>query len=331
MIKLKPEDFEVKEIIALKEGKGRYLYVQVEKTNWNTLDLVNKLSDILNISRKNIGFAGYKDKNAVTVQYFSLFNVDKNRIKNIRIKDVKLKALFYGDLPIYIGALKENSFKIIVRDLNERKKLEISFIENYFDDQRFGNKLNNHLVGEALLKRDFKKAVELIDDNKLNEYISRKKNDFVGALKLLDFKMINFYISAFQSYLFNEVLKEYLKDYDNFKAKYSIGEFLFLKNRIKNFKISLVNFDFEFGKDKISLFYKKLLKDIELESFIFKEFPYSVSYSVERDAFADVKDFKYKYGKDELNKGKYKAILEFTLPTGSYATVVIKKLFPENL
>src|SRR3989338_6020717 len=230
MIKTKPEDFIVKEIIELKEGKGRYLYVEVEKTNWNTLDLVNKLSDILNISRKNIGFAGYKDKNAVTVQYFS-----------------------------------------------------------------------------------------------------RKKNDFVGALKLLDFKMINFYISAFQSYLFNCVLKEYLKDYNNFKSKYSIGEFLFSKKRIKNFKIPLVNFDFEFRKDKISLIYKKLLKDIKLESFIFKEFPYSVSYSVERDAFADVKDFKYKYEKDEMNKGKYNSVLEFTLPTGSYATVVIKKLFPENL
>src|SRR3989344_2918125 len=289
MIKTKPEDFIVKEIIELKEGKGRYLYVEVEKTNWNTLDLVNKLSDILNISRKNIGFAGYKDKNAVTVQYFSLFNANKN------------------------------------------KKLEINFIENYFDDQRFGNKLNNHLVGEALLKRDFKKAVELIDDNKLNEYISRKKNDFVGALKLLDFKMINFYISAFQSYLFNCVLKEYLKDYNNFKSKYSIGEFLFSKKRIKNFKIPLVNFDFEFRKDKISLIYKKLLKDIKLERFIFKEFPYSVSYSVERDAFANVKNFKYKYEKDEMNKGKYKSVLEFTLPTGSYATVVIKKLFPENL
>ena len=327
MIKTKPEDFIVKEIIELKEGKGRYLYVEVEKTNWNTLDLVNKLSDILNISRKNIGFAGYKDKNAVTVQYFSLFNADKNKIKDIRIKDVKIKALFYGDKPIYIGALKENEFKIIARNLNEKKKLEINFIENYFDDQRFGNKLNNHLVGEALLKRDFKKAVELIDDNKLNEYISRKKNDFVGALKLLDFKMINFYISAFQSYLFNCVLKEYLKDYNNFKSKYSIGEFLFSKKRIKNFKIPLVNFDFEFRKDKISLIYKKLLKDIKLESFIFKEFPYSVSYSVERDAFADVKDFKYKYEKDEMNKGKYKSVLEFTLPTGSYATVVIKKLF----
>ena len=327
MIKTKPEDFIVKEIIELKEGKGRYLYVEVEKTNWNTLDLVNKLSDILNISRKNIGFAGYKDKNAVTVQYFSLFNADKNKIKDIRIKDVKIKALFYGDRPIYIGALKENKFKIIARNLNEKKKLEINFIENYFDDQRFGNKLNNHLVGEALLKRDFKKAVELIDDNKLNEYISRKKNDFVGALKLLDFKMINFYISAFQSYLFNCVLKEYLKDYNNFKSKYSIGEFLFSKKRIKNFKIPLVNFDFEFRKDKISLIYKKLLKDIKLESFIFKEFPYSVSYSVERDAFADVKDFKYKYEKDEMNKGKYNSVLEFTLPTGSYATVVIKKLF----
>lgn len=331
MIKLKPEDFVVEEIIELKEGKGRYLYVEVEKTNWNTLDLVNKLSDILNIPRKNIGFAGYKDRNAVTVQYFSLFNVDKNKIKDVRIKDVKIKVLFYGDKPIYIGSLKENKFKIIVRDLNDKKKLEISFIENYFDDQRFGNKLNNHLIGEALLKRDFKKAVELVDNERLNEYILKKKNDFVGALKLLDFKMINFYISAFQSYLFNCVLKEYLKNCDNFKVKYSIGEFLFLRKKIKNFKIPLVNFDFKFGKDKISLIYKKLLKNIKLESFIFKEFPYSVSYSVERDAFADVRDFKYKYSKDEINKGKYKAVLEFTLPTGSYATVVVKKLFPENL
>ena len=47
----------------------------------------------------------------------------------------------------------------------------------------------------------------------------------------------------------------------------------------------------------------------------------------ERDLIKEVHDFNYNYGKDELNKGKLKAVIEFSLDPGSYATLVIKKLF----
>jgi len=330
MIKLKLEDFVVKEIITLKKSNGKYLYIEVEKRNLNTLDVVKIIADSLRMPRKHIGYAGYKDKNAVTTQYFSLLNVKKEDVKKIKFDNINIKALYYGDKPIYLGALKENKFKIVVRNLNSINKLKIDFIENYFDEQRFGNKRNNHLVGEALIKKDFKKAVELINDERLNEYLKEKVNDFIGALKLLNFKIISLYISAFQSFLFNSVLAEYLKSYKYFKVHYCAGELLFLNKKIKNFKIPIINFDFEFSNDKVSLIYKKLLGGIELRNFIIKEFPYSVSYTAFRDAFVNIKNFKYKYSKDELNMGRNKVILEFSLPAGSYATIVVKKLFSEN-
>ena len=47
----------------------------------------------------------------------------------------------------------------------------------------------------------------------------------------------------------------------------------------------------------------------------------------ERDLVADISDFDYSVGEDELNKGKKKVILNFKLQKGSYATIVVKSLF----
>ena len=54
--------------------------------------------------------------------------------------------------------------------------------------------------------------------------------------------------------------------------------------------------------------------------------PELTSEGVDRDMIVQVSPV-CNYYKDELNSGKIKAVVEFTLPPGSYATLVIKKMF----
>ncbi|MBI2672145.1 tRNA pseudouridine(13) synthase TruD [Candidatus Woesearchaeota archaeon] len=302
-LKQKPEDFQVIEVIDLNVDKnGKYAYVLLKKRNYNTIDAIKRISEKLKINSKLIGYAGKKDKKAVTTQHISLPRIDKNKIKNLRLKDIKLKFLGYGDKRISLGDLKANKFKI--KFIEKLKKT--NFLENYFDEQRFGINYNNHILGKLILKRDFKK---------LDSLIERPDNYYDYKVKL------RFFLHSYQSYLFNLVLAEYLSKFDHFEAQYGLGKFIFLKKKIKNFKIPLLSFDTEL-KGEIGKIYKKILKKewITLSDFLVKEMPFLVSDTQYRDAFVEVKDLK--------KKGNY---IYFTLSKGSYATVFLKKLSEYNM
>ncbi|MAG52988.1 MAG: hypothetical protein CMH62_03430 [Nanoarchaeota archaeon] len=292
-IKDKPEDFFVKEVLKLPKGKG-YGYFLLKKKDWNTIDAVRVIAKKLRIKGKNIKYAGLKDKKAITEQYISIKNAKKI---NVKIKDIELKKIGEGDEPIKLGGLEGNKFKIIVRNLETKKNLKLSKIENYFDAQRFSNK--NIKIGKALLKRDYKELCKLLN----------LKNK--GEVFRFDRQLLRFTLNSFQSYVFNKALDKYLT-----QSK-------------KNIKLPLINFDTEFENKTIEKIYMNILEeeDVEKENFIFKEMPFLVSEGKDREIFVKVENFKYKYSRDERNKKKFKCVLEFYLKKGSYGTLVVKKLF----
>jgi len=309
-IKQFPEDFKVNEVMDLRYSiNGRYSYVLLEKKNLNTIDAIQKIANSLKINKKRIGFAGNKDKNAITKQHISIFDIPKQTIDSIKIDNIKIKFLGYGDKPISLGDHKYNEFKIIVRNLRIASKL-IDFIENYFDEQRFSTK--NPFIGKLILKKEFEKVSKLIN------------------FEIKDIKKLKFYLHSYQSYLFNQVLSLYLKDRfkDYFRIEYSLGDFIFLRKKPKNFKIPLMNFDTIFENNEIERLYTKILnkEDIKKEDFLIRSIPNLVSETFYRNTFVDLA-IKSKFLKDELNKDKFKQVLKFKLPKGSYATIVVKKMF----
>src|SRR3989338_10267783 len=93
MYKLKqvPEDFIVKEVSTIKiEDNGKYSYFILKKKNYNTLNAIQAVANKLGINIKNIGFAGNKDKNAVTEQAISICNGNEG-MEKIKLKDISLK------------------------------------------------------------------------------------------------------------------------------------------------------------------------------------------------------------------------------------------------
>ena len=341
IIKQIPEDFVVKEItdVELKD-KGEYTYFILKKRNYTTERAVSAIADYLKIDRKKIGYAGSKDKKALTEQMISIQRF--NKTKNIKLKDIELVYRGKGNERLSLGDLKGNKFIITVRNL-DKKEIKINSktqpIPNYFDEQRFSK--NNYLVGKSILKKDFRKAVDLILEDSsektsgfeedVKEHISKLPNDFIGAIKKIPKKTRMMYVHAFQSLIFNKTVFELIiSEKGNYKkVQYQHGFFAFPLKTMKNLKLPIIGFGTEFKDKKIKEISSKILKEegITLRDFIIRGMPELASEGDERNMFVEAENINFKTEKDELNNNKKKCIISFKLPKGSYATIVIKKIF----
>ncbi|MBU1204789.1 MAG: tRNA pseudouridine(13) synthase TruD [Nanoarchaeota archaeon] len=341
VIKQVPEDFIVKEVndIELKEN-GNYSYFILKKKNYTTEKAVSTITHYLKIDRRKIGYAGSKDKNAITEQMISIQWF--NKTKDIELKDIELIYKGMGNERLSLGDLKENKFTITVRNLNKEEikiNSDVLSVPNYFDEQRFSK--NNYLIGKSILKKDFKKAVGLILEDSsektscfeedVKEHISKSPNDFVGAIKKVPKKIRMMYVHAFQSLIFNKTVSELImSETEDYKeVNYSQGIFVFPNKDLNNIKIPIVGFGTEFKDNKLKEISLKLLKEegITLRDFIVRGMPELASEGDERNMFVKAEKLNIKTEDDELNKNKKKCIISFTLPKGSYATIIIKKIF----
>lgn len=339
-IKQKPEDFVVIEKNNLKfADKGKYLVCRMKKENLTTQKAVQLIAEALNINQKDIGYAGTKDRHAITEQVISIKNCSKEKIERIKINKVQINLLGHSDEPVSLGDLEGNKFEITVRNLalDEKPKV-IEKIPNYYDEQRFSRK--NVEIGKYILKKDYKKAAELIQEcdtehsEKIKEHLQQNKNDFAGALKIIPKKTRMLYVHSVQSLIFNKTVSEIIKK-ENGKCNtinYSEGELVFPEEIKESMKIPLVGFDFEDSEmtPEIKKMIRKIMEkeNIKPSDFIIKGFPEMTCETTEREMFAEVKNLKiHKMEDDELNSGKKKVKIEFELPKGSYATIVVKAMF----
>src|SRR3989344_853355 len=333
LIKHIPEDFVVEEITNVKaKKKGRYCYFWLEKKNKNTQDAVEEAARALRV--KKIGFAGAKDKKAITRQLCSAENVRKEMIERVKLSGIKLIFYGYGDEPISLGDLDGNAFQIVVRDVDADIKVKkINSIVNYFDEQRFSE--NNVEIGKAIVKKNFKKAVELIAHGEgrynvhVKEFNAKSKTNFIGALRLIPLKTLKLFVHSYQSWLWNETVEQLIEKSVRFKrVAYSQGQLAFPLGQMKNRKVSIVGFDTDV-KDKVKHIIDELMKreNIVFRDFIIREIPELSSEGTEREMIAAVKKFSFRVEDDELFSGRKKISLNFSLPKGSYATMVVKMLF----
>ncbi|MBT3297620.1 tRNA pseudouridine(13) synthase TruD [archaeon] len=331
-----PGDFIVKEVkkLDLKES-GKYAYVKITKNGFNTLDIVNKLSKLLHINKKQIGFAGNKDKNAVTEQYFSLENVGQNKILSLDLgNNIDIEFLGFCNEKISLGDLEGNKFEIVIRNLDGNIKLfKVKYFPNYFDEQRFSK--NNVEIGRDLINKDFKLAVEKINSFICEEHLKEHLNDYVVALKKLSLKLLKIYVHAYQSYLWNKILADYLDNNCdiNRKIKYSQGEFVFVNypDQFLCLELPLIGFhtDDWKGNQEIKLLINKVMRKekLDYEDFIIKQIPELSAEGDIRKAIVETKNLVLgKIEEDDLNPDMKKVKVSFELNKGSYATMAIRAI-----
>ena len=153
-VKTQNTDFVVKEIPGFQpDGHGDHVFLTITKSGLTTADVSKRLQRFCKVQHRDIGFAGLKDKHAVTTQIFSVnlagkaepdwqaFNDANIAIDHVTRHSRKLKR----------GVLKGNRFELLIRNLSgDSSQLEsrlnaiaIAGVPNYFGQQRFGNEQKN--------------------------------------------------------------------------------------------------------------------------------------------------------------------------------------------
>jgi tRNA pseudouridine13 synthase len=153
-----PEDFRVEEIPAyLPSGEGEHLYVRVEKRSLTTPDLVRLLAREARVNERDIGYAGLKDRNAVTTQWLSLPQTATLPDAWSLPGNVRVLESSRHNNKLRTGHLRGNRFRIALCSLEagalERAQAIVAELgrvglPNYFGGQRFGRGGDN--LGRAL-------------------------------------------------------------------------------------------------------------------------------------------------------------------------------------
>lgn len=290
-LKTRPEDFLVDEIPIDFSGEGEYLIVHVKKRMLNTEDVAKILSDKLRVLRKNIGYAGTKDKVALTTQYFSFKGLDEERITQFTHKEIELTLVGRHNKPLSLGDLKGNSFVIVARNL-KKPLIAKEFVRNYFGPQRFGKQ--NVAVGRCIIKKSFKEACDLLN---------LPSKDPCKELLMIPRHTLLLYVHSYQSWLWNTVLEGLVNPPE---------------------QLPLIGFGTEleaYGEDVVYRYNRLLeIEEITLRSFIIRQLANISPEGAERDSFVAVQDLVLGEFKDGVQQ------VSFTLQKGSYATVAVHAL-----
>lgn len=148
-LRAEPEDFRVEEQLSfIPSGDGPHWLLRVEKRAANTRWVASELARCAGIAGSEVGYAGLKDRHAITVQWFSVparprpaefwsaVRTDEFRVLEVHANTRKLKR----------GALSGNRFRIRLRKVAwSREQLDQKLAAlrahgapNYFGPQRFG-------------------------------------------------------------------------------------------------------------------------------------------------------------------------------------------------
>ncbi|MEJ7137874.1 tRNA pseudouridine(13) synthase TruD [Amphibiibacter pelophylacis] len=193
MLKVHHEDFVVTELpLQLPSGAGEHIWVEVEKSGANTVYVAQQLALAAGVNEWDVGYAGLKDRHAITRQWFSIYlpsgkTGETPDLTPLAHPEFRVLSQSRHVKKLRPGDLQGNRFRIVLREVSgERQALEANLqavatqgVPNYFGAQRFGFDGGNVELGRAMLAREI-----------------RVRNP----------KKKGIYLSAVRSFVFNEVL-----------------------------------------------------------------------------------------------------------------------------
>src|SRR3972149_2915385 len=99
-------------------AEGAVTIATIRVRDWETNRLGRQLARSLRISRRRIGFAGTKDKRALSTRLLSFEGVPVDAVRALALKDVEILDAYGAARPLAIGDLLGNRFRIVVRDVD---------------------------------------------------------------------------------------------------------------------------------------------------------------------------------------------------------------------
>ena len=184
------EDFIVEEVPAsTPHGEGEHAWLVIRKRDSNTEWVARELASFVGVEMDAIGYAGLKDRHALTTQVFTveLGKLPEPDWQQFSSEAIEILSVDRHRQRLRRGMLRENRFILTLREIRgDRAELEgrlqrvaAEGVPNYFGPQRFGHNGGNLEQARAMFAGHF-----------------REKNAHRRSL----------YLSAARSWLFNQVL-----------------------------------------------------------------------------------------------------------------------------
>jgi len=187
-IKTKPDDFIVEERLPFEpDGVGEHAFLQIQKIGENTDYVARMLARFAGVRQRDVSYAGIKDRHAKTTQWFSVWMPGKDDPDwdKLNSETIKICQATRHARKLKRGVLSGNDFQITIRQWDgNREVIENQLLEikeqgfpNYFGVQRFGQRGNNVTKALAMFQ---------------GEKVKREQRSI--------------YLSAVRSYFFNQLL-----------------------------------------------------------------------------------------------------------------------------
>lgn len=320
-IRTVPEDFIVDEKLAFEpSGAGEHAFLQIQKTGENSEFIARQLARFAGVRQRDIGYAGLKDRHAVTTQWFSVWlpgQADPDWAQ-FEADNIKVLQVIRHARKLKRGALSGNRFKITVRNwqgdlaktVQQLQAMKAEGVANYYGTQRFGHGGNN--VNKALAM-------------------------FAGAKVAREQRSL--YLSAARSLLFNHILAARVVEgswnqavpddvfmldgsHSSFKADQSdmhdIGQRLVSQDIHPTgvlWGITTAKASWTALEQSVMDGYAELAQGLP-----------AFGVAMDRRALRiRVADLQWQF------VGESTLVLEFSLPAGSYATALLRELIPLDL
>lgn len=330
-------DFVVEEIPLYEfSGEGEHLVLFVRKKNMSTLELVGVIARYLGIQNKEIGYAGLKDKHAMTKQYISLHKKYEEKMDAFEHEDVKILSKTYHNNKIKIGHLRANRFYIKLKKVNPTSAQKIDEalknisefgMPNFFGYQRFGNDGDNHIDGEKIAKGEKKERNPKIKKLLISAYQSHLFNLWLSKRLEINTLIKNFEVAELETLLNmpNDELTKLKAQKHPFKV--ISGDIMehYPHGRLFDFDGSEADLERFLNRD-ISVTGLLCGKKVKLSSGIAGNIEKDFNDTINEDGAR-----RYAWVYPTEVEGRYNSMeaqyeLNFTLPKGSYATVLIEEI-----
>lgn len=215
VLRQRPEDFVVEEVLGFEPaGEGEHVFLWLEKTGINTGQLAEQIARLAQVAIRQVSFSGMKDRHAITRQWFSVHLPGKPELdwQQLNNDQVTVLAVSRHLRKLRRGVHRGNRFVIGVSELAAEDYAaaaaalqdRIALLcqagsPNYFGEQRFGHGGMNLLKARQWFRGEF------------------TPKRFQRGL----------YLSAARSWLFNEVLAQRVEQHS--WSRLTSGELLMLE------------------------------------------------------------------------------------------------------
>jgi len=250
----------VTEILAQKPtGTGPNTFIRLEKREISTLEVIHELAGFLERQPEDFCVADYKDRRSVAIQWISLEHLDPRTLERFNHDQIRIIKVTRNPEKLKPVNLEGNRFEVTVRDAEEdaleKAQRGLSILEkrgvpNWFEESWFGSRQTNHLLGWALITKEWEwflaellnrsDGEETADVRSAREHASRGEweramegfpSDYITERQALESlkrypdnpeRAVDVipsirrqrYLSAFQAFAFNAFLEERLDSYD---------------------------------------------------------------------------------------------------------------------